>query len=102
MKRSLFNKGHRDANEQAILDLLNARNVRFTMLGPGDGADLIVKIHPMVMVEIKNPQQPESKQALTECEQDERAYCTATGIPYAVVKTVDDMNKIINDYFARM
>jgi len=102
MKRSLFNKGHRDANEQAILDLLNARNVRWTMLGPGDGADLIIWIHPMEAWEIKNPEQPRNKQAMTGAEYNLMDYCTATHIPYCVIKTVDDAARRLNQYFGRL
>lgn len=102
MKHSMYNTGNRDANEKEILAYLNARNVDFVQLKPGAGADLIVQIHPMVMVEVKNPKQPESKQALTDCELEKRAYCTATGIPYIVVKTVEDMSKIVDEYFGRL
>jgi hypothetical protein len=102
MKHSLYNKGHRDANEQEILDLLNARNVAFTMLGPGEGADLIVWIHPMEAWEIKNPEQPANKQAMTEAERARLTYCTATHIPYCVIKTVEDAAHRLNEYFGRL
>ena len=102
MKRSLFKKGHRDANEQTILDLLNARNVRYIMLAPGDGADLIVAIHPMEMWEIKNPEQPRNKQAMTGAEYNMLDYCTAARIPYCVIKTVDDAAHRLNQYFGRL
>lgn len=102
MKRSLFKKGHRDANEQAIIDLLNARNVRYIMLAPGDGADLVVQIHPMEFWEIKNPDQPMSKQAMTGAEYNQLDYCAATHIPYVVIKTVDDAADRLNKYFSRL
>ncbi len=102
MKRSIYNSGNRDDNEPAILDLLNKRNIKWTQLRPGDGADLIVWIDPMIAVEVKNPDQPKSKRALTESEQDTQAYCQNTHIPYYVIETPEDMNEILNIYFARL
>lgn len=102
MKRSLFKKGHRDANEQQILDLLNARNVRYTMLAPGDGADLIVWIAPIEAWEIKNADQPPSKRRLTDDEKELLEYCTHARIPYVVIETQDDANDRLNKYFERI
>jgi len=101
-KRSLYQKGKRDANEPEILEFLRARNVRYTQLAPGDGADLIVSIHPMEYWEIKNPAQPESARALTHCEYELLDYCTNMHIPYVVVETVDDAAHRINQYFERL
>ena len=99
-KRSLFKSGHRDANEGEILALLNARNVRFVMLRPGDGADLLVMICPLELWEIKNPDQPESKRRLTQEERITMEYCLETGIPYEVIETVEDALYRLNLYFA--
>ena len=100
-KRSLFKSGARDLNEGEILALLNARNVRFVMLRPGDGADLLVMISPMELWEVKNPDQPESKRLLTQEERITMAYCLETGIPYHVIETVDDALYRLNLYFSR-
>ena len=102
MKHSLYNKGKRDANEPEILDLLNARNVRYIMLRPGDGADLLVCIQPAEFWEIKCPEQPPSKQAMTEAEREMLAYCTTTHIPYCVIKTVEEAAHRLNQYFERL
>lgn len=102
MKPSLYNSGKRDANEREILEVLKARNVRYTQMRPGDGCDLIVWIHPMIAVEIKNPEQPESKRELTEDEKELKAYCDETRIGYHVIETAEEMNVIINRYFDRM
>jgi hypothetical protein len=102
MSRPSFSSGKRDANEAQILELLDRRNIRYLQLHPGDGADLIVEIHPMIFVEIKNPEQPPSKRQLTEAEEEQRAYCTAARIPYHVIETPEQMAEIINQYFERL
>jgi hypothetical protein len=101
-KRSLFRAGHRDDNEQPILDLLNARNIRFVLLRPGDGADLLVMISPMELWEVKNPDQVESKRLLTQEERITFAYCLDKKIPYFVIETVEDAAYRLNLYFERM
>lgn len=102
MKHSLYNKGKRDANEPEIIALLNARNVRYLMLRPGDGADLLVCVHPAEFWEVKSPAQPESKRRLTDDERELLAYCAATHIPYVVIETVDDAARRLNQYFGRL
>ena len=101
MKHSLYNKGKRDANEPEILDLLNARNVRYIMLRPGDGADLIVGIHPMEYWEVKNPEQPPNKRELTDAEKELQVYCIYTGIPFVVINSMDDAVIRLNKYYGR-
>ncbi len=102
MKHSLYNKGKRDANEPEILALLNARNVRYLMLRPGDGADLLVCIHPAEFWEVKSPEQSPSKRRLTDDEKELLEYCTATHIPYVVIETQDDAAARLNNYFERL
>lgn len=102
MTRSLYNRGKRDANEPDILDFLKARNVRYTQLSPGDGADLIVAIQPMEYWEIKNPAQSISDRKLTHCEYELLDYCTNMHIPYVVVETVEDAAHRIDEYFRRL
>ena len=101
MTKSLYKKGKRDANEPEILAYLKARNVRYTQLSPGDGADLIVSIHPMEYWEIKNPAHPPSKRKLTHDEYELLDYCTNMRIPYVVIETVDDAAHRIDQYFVR-
>ena len=101
-KTSLYQKGKRDANEPEILAYLRTRNVRYTQLAPGDGADLIVSIQPMEYWEIKDPAQPPSKRKLTHCEYELLDYFTEMRIPYVVVETVEDAAHRIDQYFARL
>lgn len=98
-KRSLYQKGKRDANEPEILEFLRARNVRYTQLAPGDGADLIVWISPMVLIEIKNPEQPPSKRRMTNDEYAACDYCTHNHIPYFVIETMDEISVILDRHF---
>ena len=102
MSKPNHNTGKRDANEQSILNLLNARNVRWTQLRPGDGADLLIWIHPMEVWEIKNPAQPPSKRRLTDDEKDAMAYCLATRIPYVVIEDIETAAHRLNTYFDRL
>ena len=101
MTKGMYETGNRDANEPEILAFLKARNIRYTQLKPGDGADLIVAIQPMEYWEIKNPAQPPSKRKLTHCEYELLDYCTNMRIPYVVIETVEDAAHRIDQYFAR-
>lgn len=99
MKTSHFKTGRRDANEKEIIELLNRRNVRYTQLKPGDGADLLVWIAPMELWEVKDPAQPPSKRKLTDDEMDAGDYCENTDIPYIVIMTVEDANQRLDLFF---
>ncbi len=99
-KRSLYNTGRRDANEDGIMELLKARNIRVTSFRPGDGADKLIWIDPMEVWEIKNPDQPPSKRKLTDDELEAQEYCARVGIPYIVIETIEDANERLNNYFA--
>lgn len=101
-KRPSYNTGKRDANEDAILELLKARNVRYTQMRPGDGCDLIVWIHPIEAWEIKDPSQPPSKRKLTDDEVSLMEDCAATRNTYAVIHTVEEAAERLNKYFDRM
>ena len=101
MPKRMYETGNRDANEPEILAFLKARNIRYTQLKPGDGADLIIAIQPMEYWEIKNPAQPPSKRKLTHCEYELLDYCTNMRIPYVVIETVEDAAHRIDQYFAR-
>lgn len=100
--KNLHNSGKRDENEGEILALLRARNIKVTQFRPGDGADLLIWINPLIVVEVKNPKQPPSKRQLTEDEKETEQYCEGIGLPYYVVEYVEEVNDIINRYFARM
>lgn len=100
--KNLYNKGKRDKNEAEIREYLKYRNIRNTQLMPGDGADLIVQIHPMEIWEVKDPAQPPSKRKLTDDEKNLMAYCTATHIPYVVIETIEDAAERIDKFFERL
>lgn len=99
--KNLYNKGRRDKNEAEIREYLAARSIRNTQLMPGDGADLIVAIHPMEYWEVKDPAQPPSKRKLTDDEKELLMYCTDNHIPYVVIETVEDAEKRLDAYFDR-
>lgn len=102
MTRAIYNSGNRDANEADIRNVLDARNIRYTQFKPGDGADLLIWINPMEIWEIKNPDQPPSKRALTRCEQETLEYCKQAGIPYVVIDTVEAAADRLNKYFGAL
>lgn len=101
-KRGMYATGKRDANEKNLFPVLKARNIKFTQLIPGQGADLILWVNPMIVVEVKNPELSVSEQELTEKEIETRDYCEIAGIPWFLVKTEEDLLKIINDYFSAL
>ena len=101
MKSSHFQTGKRDANEKYIIALLNARNIKYTQLKPGDGSDLLIWISPMEHWEIKDPTQPPSKRTLTDDEKEAQAYCENTGIPYFVIMTVEEAAERLNLFFGK-
>ena len=100
--KNLYNSGNRDRNEGEIISLLKARNIKYTQLHPGNGADLLVWMRPLFLVEVKNPEQPLSKRQLTSDEEEAMGYCETVGIPYYVIETVDEMNDLIGQYISRM
>lgn len=100
--KNVYATGKRDSNESEILAVLKARNVRYTQLKPGDGADLIVSIQPMEYWEVKNPAQPPSKRALTPDEYVLLDYCTTMHIPYVVIETAEEAVDRLNRYFERL
>ncbi len=100
--KNLYNKGKRDKNEAEIREYLKVRNIRNIQLMPGDGADLIIHIHPMEIWEVKDPDQPPSKRKLTDDERELLAYCTAAHIPYVVIETVEDAAHRIDNFFERL
>jgi hypothetical protein len=82
-----YNKGNRDSNESEIREVLYRRGVQYIQMREGAGADLLVLTNPMQLWEVKNPQQPPSKRALTPVEEIMQAYCVQRGIPYRVIET---------------
>ena len=93
MTSKRFDKGHRDANEPLITEILNRFHVPYRKGSDADGYDLLVMTSPMMLIELKNP---ENKQAaLTETEKATQEYCAAVGIPYFVVSTPEQMTEIV-------
>ena len=102
MAKNLYNKGKRDQNEGEILRLLKSYNIKATQLPPGAGADLLIWMRPLFLVEVKNPAQPLCKRQLTSEEEEAMTLSEQIGIPYYVIETVDEMNELIGNYIRRM
>lgn len=92
-----FNKGSRDRNEPSITELLRLRQVKYTYLHEGDGADLLIWVTPMEVWEVKDPAQPKSKRELTPVERDAQEYCATVGIPFVVMESVEQANDRLNE-----
>ena len=93
-----FARGNRDKNEPQITEVLRRMNVRHVLLPEGSGADLLVYLSPLYLIEVKNPEVPKSDQKLSKLEEETKEYCEQWKIPYYVVMTPEDMAKIINDW----
>lgn len=91
-------RGHRDNNESEITDFLRRANIRYFLLPEGAGADILIYLRPMMLIEVKNPKRSPSAQALTETEKETQSFCLAMGIPYRVVKTPEEMASITNKW----
>lgn len=94
-KKPSYSTGKRDDNEKLIMEVADRYHVPYIQLRPGDGADYILKASPMRFLEIKNPEQPLHKRALTECERELMEYCHRTGIPYDVVEQPEELADIL-------
>lgn len=91
-----FNVGNRDDNEKYITPVLDAVNVRYKLLPPGFGADILVFEPQLYFVEVKNPEQPPSKRKLTDAELSLMALCDETSGEYYVVLQPEEMADIVN------
>ena len=94
-------RGNRDKNEKFITEFLRRANVRYSLMPEGVGADLLVFLSPLALVEVKNPEVPKSDRGLTETELEVKLHCEEMDIPYFVVETVEEMQTIINNWIER-
>jgi len=83
-----FARGNRDANEPLITEVIRRYNIRYGLLPEKFGADILLYVSPMALVEVKNPAY---KWKLTQGEQETQEYCQMMGIPYHVVETPEEM-----------
>ncbi len=95
-----FARGNRDKNEPSITEYLRRANVRYCQLPEGAGADLLLYLAPMMLIEIKNPDVPKSERQPTELEAYTQVHCMDMGIPYHIVETPEEMATIVNAWIA--
>lgn len=95
-------RGNRDLNEKFITEYLRRANVRYTLLSEGAGADILIFLKPLILVEVKNPKQAPSAQLLTDAEKETKEYCDIMGIPYHIVKTPEEMAEIVNKWITEV
>lgn len=88
--------GSRDDNEPGILAVLKARSIKYFLLSEGAGADILVYISPLTLIEVKNPAY---KWELTKTEKAVKEFCDNLKNPYFVVETPEEMSRIIDDWF---
>ena len=91
-RKTHFHRSNRDRNEPEITAVLRAAGVRYILLSPGAGADLLLVINPMAFVEVKS-----ADGKLTEVEKAVRWECEERGIPYWIVRSADEMVAALND-----
>lgn len=96
-----FARGHRDRNEPQITEVLRRCNVRYALLPEGCGADILLYLGPLELVEVKNPSVPKADRELTETEKETQAYCKENQIPYHVVLTPEEMADVINQWIEK-
>lgn len=96
--KTYHKRGNRDRNEKLITEYLRRANVRHQLLPPGFGADILIFICPMHLIEVKNPDVPKSERGLTETELEVKLFCDEMHIPYHVVETPEEMAAIINKW----
>ncbi len=96
-----FARGNRDKNEPQITEVLRRMNVRYVLLPEGAGADILVYLSPLMLVEVKNPNVPKSDQELSSLEKEVQEYCKERNIPYHVVKQPEEMAAIVNEWIER-
>jgi hypothetical protein len=86
--------GRRDLNEPLITEVLDRAGLRFKLLPPGFGADILI-LDSMAFVEVKNPEQPPSKRRLTDDEKELQEFCDNNSIDFDVVETPEEMAKLV-------
>jgi hypothetical protein len=96
-----FARGNRDRNEPLITEYLRRANVRYVLLPEGAGADLLLYLSPLMLVEVKNPDVRKSDRELTEIELEVQEHCKQYDIPYHVVCTPEEMAEIVNRWITQ-
>lgn len=96
-----FARGNRDKNEPLITEVLRRMNVEYVLLPEGAGADILLYLSPLALVEVKNPNVPKSDQKLTKRELEVQAFCSVMKIPYHVVLMPEEMAQIVKDWIER-
>lgn len=98
MSPNRWARGNRDKNEPLITEVLRRYNVDYCLLPEGAGADILVYLSPLMLIEVKNPDVPESDRKLTAREMEIKDLCDQFANPYHVVETPEEMAKIIGNW----
>lgn len=77
-------------------------NVEYCLLPEGAGADILVYLSPLMLIEVKNPEVSEYDQRLSPRELEIQELCNNFGDPYHVVKYPEEMAKIIGDWIDKV
>lgn len=88
--------GNRDDNEPEFTLFLRTAQIKYALMPAGVGADILIELAPMFFVEVKNPDRPPSKRALTDEEKALQAHCIQEGIGYHVLEHVEALVEIVN------
>jgi len=102
MSPNRWARGNRDKNEPLITEILRKMNVDYCLLPEGAGADILVYLGPLMLIEVKNPDVPKYDRRLTERELEVQDICGQFGNPYHVVETPEEMAKIVGDWIAQV
>src|SRR3990167_7474717 len=84
--RAMYRSWNRDRNEKDITPILDRLHVRYHLMPPGAGFDILVMVGPVEFWEIKNSGY---KWSLTKGEQETKKYCEARGITYRVIENIE-------------
>lgn len=102
MSPNRWARGNRDDNEKFITEVLRRMNVEYCLLPEGAGADILVYLSPLMLIEVKNPDVPNSDRKLTQRELEIQDLCDQFDNPYHVVETPEEMAKIIGDWIEKV
>lgn len=89
--------GKRDENEPEFTEYFRAAHIKYRLLPPKFGADVLVLMSPMWFLEIKSPLQAPSDRRLTPDEVDLQTHCEAEGVSYLVALCVDQVNEFVTE-----
>jgi len=93
-----YNTGKRDANDAAIVEVIDHFHIKHIAGRPGDGYDYLLVINPVMFIEIKNPKAKPSDRRLTEIEQELKDYCHEQCIAYLVIEYPEQMADVLADH----